>query len=108
MIHAGMLSEIRKSGGKIDAVYFCPSLIEEHSVMRKPNVGMALQARKDFSVIRFKQSVMVGDSLSDMVFGKRLKMTTVFICTDKKIIAENSRLIDLTYPDLFSFASDLS
>ena len=106
-IHEAMRSEISKNGGRIDAIYFCPFLDEDHSIMRKPNIGMALKARKDFPDIRFKRSVMVGDSLSDMIFGKRLGMKTVFAGSDQRLISGNAFLIDLAYPDLLMFASAL-
>jgi D-glycero-D-manno-heptose 1,7-bisphosphate phosphatase len=107
-IHNTMTGEIRKSEGRIDKIYYSPYLDREKSIHRKPNVGMALKARKDFPEIRFKSSVMVGDSLSDMIFGRRLKMKTVFICSDRKMIMQAQPFIDYVYPDLLSFANDLS
>ena len=64
---------------------------------------MGLKAKKDFQSIKFTKSVMVGDSLSDMVFGKRLKMRTVFI-GDIVNARQHPELIDFIYPDLFIFA----
>jgi len=106
-IHKKMKEEVSRSGGMIDAVYFCPFLAEDHSLLRKPNVGMALKARKDFPALRFNKSVMVGDSLSDMVFGKRVGMKTVFIGTNRQLIARNACLIDFAFPDLLSFSQSL-
>jgi D-glycero-D-manno-heptose 1,7-bisphosphate phosphatase len=107
-IHDKMTSEILGHGGRIDRVYHSPFLERENSIHRKPNVGMALQARKDFPGIRFRRSVMSGDSISDMVFGKRLNMTTVFIGTKPELIRQGHEVIDFVYPDLLSFAKDLS
>lgn len=78
-VHQFMLSEIEKIGGKIDAVYFSPYRAEENHPMRKPHTGMALKAKEDFPDIDFEKSIMVGDSESDMEFGKRCGMKTVFI-----------------------------
>lgn len=78
-IHQYLKTEIEKAGGHIDAIYFAPQLKGENSPMRKPETGMALQAKKDFPEIDFKKSIMVGDSLHDMDFGKRMGMKTVFI-----------------------------
>ncbi len=102
-IHEKMVQAIEAEGGRIDKVYFCPALKETHSFQRKPSPGMALQAKKDFSSIHFKKSVMVGDTLSDMKFGKRLKMVTVFIGEDKGIISRNHVLIDYAFPGLKEF-----
>jgi histidinol-phosphate phosphatase family protein len=107
-IHDKMTGEIQKNKGRIDKTYYSPFLESKNSILRKPNVGMGLKARKDFPELRFKKSVMTGDSISDMIFGKRLKMTTVFICGDKKLIRQGYRVIDLVYPDLLTFANDLS
>jgi D-glycero-D-manno-heptose 1,7-bisphosphate phosphatase len=54
----------------------------ENSHCRKPNVGMGLQAKRDFPEIDFQQSVMIGDSMSDMQFGKNLGMFTIWISSD--------------------------
>lgn len=107
-IHDKMIEEIRTRNGRIDKTYHSPFLDSENSILRKPNVGMALKARKDFPEIRFKKSIMTGDSVSDMVFGKRLKMRTVFISIDSKLIRQGHEIIDYVYPDLLTFANDLS
>jgi histidinol-phosphate phosphatase family protein len=107
-LHKKMAEELMKAGGKIDRVYYCPDLKEQNSIMRKPNVGMALKARKDFPAINFRKSVMAGDSLSDMVFGKRLKMTTVLLTKDVSLVRKAAYFIDYFHEDLSAFASDLS
>jgi D-glycero-D-manno-heptose 1,7-bisphosphate phosphatase len=77
-IHQKMISEIEKYGGRIDKIYYCTDVNSEN-INRKPNSGMAFQAKKDFPDIEFTRSVMVGDSLSDLEFGKRLGMKTILI-----------------------------
>jgi len=66
-------------GGNIDAIYHAPQLEEEDSPMRKPGIGMALQAKKDFPEIDFTRSIIIGDSKIDMEFGKRTKMISILI-----------------------------
>ncbi len=78
-VHQYMLNEIKNAGGRIDAVYFCPKLASENAACRKPNTGMALRAQSFFPEINFDQSIMVGDSVSDIEMGRRLNMKTVFI-----------------------------
>jgi histidinol-phosphate phosphatase family protein len=106
-LHNKMLKEISNQGGRVDAVYFSPHLESSGSVMRKPAVGMALRARKQFPEIHFKQSVIAGDSLSDMVFGKRVGMKTVFLSDNPSPAKQNPRLIDYFYTDLKTFADAL-
>ena len=107
VIHQHMIDEIKQSGGHIDKVYHCPFLEIENSIMRKPNIGMALRARKDFPGTNFKRSVMVGDAISDMIFGKKLGMRTAFLSFDQALIGKNHQLIDFAYPDLLSFSNQL-
>ena len=106
-IHDRMVSEISLTGGKVDAVFFSPHLHSSRSFMRKPNVGMALKARKQFPGIRFNHSLMAGDSLSDMIFGKRAGMKTVLISADPALAKTHHRQIDFLFPDLISLANAL-
>lgn len=78
-VHQHMLSEIEAAGGHIDAVYHCPGLAEDDPPCRKSNPGMALQAKEDFPEIDFGKSVMIGDSESDMEFGRRLGMKCILV-----------------------------
>ena len=77
-IHQHMLQEITAAGGRIDRIYFCPD-VNNDSPCRKPQGGMAIQAKTDFPEIDFSRSVMVGNTLSDMNFAKNLGMKSVFI-----------------------------
>ncbi len=103
-IHKSMINEIEKEGGRIDKIYFAPHLKSENSEFRKPAIGMALQAQKDFPEIDFSKSIMAGDSLRDMKFGKKACMKTVFISPKNM----QSLLIDLHTNSLKSFACLLS
>jgi histidinol-phosphate phosphatase family protein len=87
-IHKKMLEEIENAGGRIDAVYFCAALASENSPNRKPNPGMALQAKKDFPEIDFQRSIMAGDSLSDMLFGQNIGALNIFINSENIPIPE--------------------
>jgi D-glycero-D-manno-heptose 1,7-bisphosphate phosphatase len=70
---------IEKTGGKIVAALHCPHLKTELCACRKPESGMAFQAKKMFPEIDFQKSWMVGDSASDIEFGQKLGMKTVWI-----------------------------
>ena len=78
-IHERMLAEISKNGGRIDGIYYCTALAN-NDFNRKPNPGMALQAKRDYPEIEFTSSIMIGDSDSDIEFGKRLGMKTIRTC----------------------------
>lgn len=79
MIHTYLRNYLKEKNIKIDKIYFCPHLAERNCNCRKPNIGMALKAKKEFPDIDFTKSVMIGDSISDLIFGKKLNMKTVFI-----------------------------
>jgi len=84
LIHKNMQYEIAYHGGKIDKVYFSPHLHAENHPTRKPGIGMALNAQKDFPEIDFSKSVIIGDSMSDMEFGRNAGMKTVYISEEAK------------------------
>ena len=77
-VHASLAGELRGHGAHIDAFYFCPH-DRAQCGCRKPLPGMFEQARADFPDLTAATSLMVGDSLSDIEFGRRLGMETVFI-----------------------------
>jgi D-glycero-D-manno-heptose 1,7-bisphosphate phosphatase len=105
LIHKNMLQEIKDAGGSIDKIYFCP---EMESPNRKPNPGMGLQALKDFPQIDLSKSVMIGNTLSDMKFGRNLGVAiNIFLPTTRKDVDVNSPDIDLIYSDLISVAKAL-
>ncbi len=79
LLHYQMRKKLSQEGVNIDAIYFCPFPAHQNPTCRKPNTGMAQQAKADFPSIDFESAVMVGDSDSDMEFGKALGMYTVKI-----------------------------
>ena len=94
VVHQEMLTSIEKAGGHIDAIYFCPDLRSQKDNSRKPNPSMALEAQKDFPEIDFKKSVMIGDSVSDILFGNRLEMKTIFIETNEEEVLKIKQLLE--------------
>ena len=94
-VHQHLLQEVQNFGGRIDAIYHAPQLAEENSTFRKPNIGMALQAKEEFPSIDFKKSIMVGDSISDMEFAKNTNMFAVLIGQSEKYFCPDS-LISLS------------
>lgn len=103
-IHDHLTATIALQGGKIHKIYFAPSIESNHS-HRKPNTGMALDALNDFPDIDFGKSVMVGNNLSDMKFGKTMGMKTIFLSTTQPAFPLPHDLIDEQYDSLQSFAA---
>lgn len=105
-IHASLLLSLQDKGGHIEAFYFAPSADRDNE-LRKPNTGMALLAKADYPDIDFSRSVMIGNNLSDMEFGKKMGMHTVFLHTTKDKIALPHELIDEQYESLAAWAARL-
>jgi D-glycero-D-manno-heptose 1,7-bisphosphate phosphatase len=106
IIHANMLKEIEQKGGKIDRIYYCVDA-DSSSPCRKPNPGMAFQAAREFPDIDLTKSLMIGNNLSDMLFGKNAGMKTVFLKTTDPERGVPHEDIDLHYNDLDDFARAL-
>jgi D-glycero-D-manno-heptose 1,7-bisphosphate phosphatase len=70
LINDHILDVIRKSGGRIDASYLCPHAPEEQCACRKPQPGMLIAAADELQ-IDLKNSIMVGDALTDIQAGKK-------------------------------------
>jgi len=105
-IHQNLQTAVADSGGKIDKIYFCTDL-ESAGTCRKPNTGMALQAKKDFAAIDFNKTIMVGNSPSDMEFGRNIGATNVFLNTTNNTLNTTDDSIDYCFATLFDFAKSL-
>jgi histidinol-phosphate phosphatase family protein len=105
-IHHNMVSEIVKLGGRIDHIFFCTDL-DNDSINRKPQPGMALQAKQKFPSIDFSKSIMVGNRTSDMEFGRNAGLHTVFLATTHPETAYPNSLIDYRFSHLLEFAAAL-
>lgn len=104
-IHKNMQEEIEAAGGRIDNIYVCTEMESEN---RKPNTGMGLQAIKDFPEIDLSKSLMIGNTLSDMKFGRNLGITiNIFLSTTRKDVSLDHKDIDLVFDDLISIAKAL-
>jgi D-glycero-D-manno-heptose 1,7-bisphosphate phosphatase len=77
-IHSALQELLANHGAHVDGYYFCPH-DKGQCNCRKPLPGLFEQAVVDFPEIAAATSVLIGDSLSDIEFGRRLGMLTVFI-----------------------------
>ncbi len=69
VIHASMQSHLAQHGARLDAIYYCP---HDTGVChcRKPEIGLFEQALKRFPQATARNSVVIGDSLSDIQAGQ--------------------------------------
>ena len=75
-IHAAFQRILSNHGAHIDAFFICPHHADQCNC-RKPLPGLFEQAAAQFPGISAATSVMVGDSLVDMEFGRCLGMATI-------------------------------
>ena len=78
-VHERMQAQLHKQHCAFDAIYYCPHLASEQCNCRKPRIGMALQAQRDYPDIEFQNSLMGGDSLSDIQFAHNAGIHPVHI-----------------------------
>ncbi len=102
-IHARMVEQIEKGHGRIDKIYYCLALGDEDPC-RKPNPGMAWQAQEDFPKLAMDRSLMIGNTLSDMHFGRNAGMHTVYVKTTNPHVVLPHPAIDLSFANLPAFA----
>lgn len=77
-IHEALEKMLATEGARLDGFYFCPH-DDGFCNCRKPLPGLFAQAQADFPEIKATESVMIGDSLSDIEFGRKVGMRTIFI-----------------------------
>ena len=99
-IHEYMRDQIGAYGGFVDEVYSACELASDENNTRKAKPFMALQAQKDFPEIDFAKSIMIGDTNSDIRFGKNLGMKTILILSDEVV----TELPDMEIDSLWEFA----
>ncbi len=102
IIHDKMKEAIEAADGRIDAIFFCTDSDDE-SPNRKPNPGMAFQAKELFNDIDLSKSMVVGNNLSDMQFGRNAGMKTVFVRTTHPTLILPEGMADVDTADLPSF-----
>lgn len=99
-IHDRMCAEIEAHGGLVDGILVCPQLASEPDNYRKPNPDMAYMACEICPDIDLGKTIMVGDGLTDIEFGRNAGTMTVFI-------GEDNPAADDSFPSLNDFAKSL-
>ncbi|HWB33463.1 MAG TPA: HAD family hydrolase [Acidobacteriaceae bacterium] len=109
-IHAGLQQILAAYDAHIDAFYFCPHN-KDQCDCRKPGPGLYHQAQAQFPDIASETSIMIGDSWSDIEFGHRLGIRTMFIDGDpahQKPGADRARgLADRSFASLAEAVDEL-
>jgi D-glycero-D-manno-heptose 1,7-bisphosphate phosphatase len=64
-IHFRMLQVIRRAGGRLDAIYYCPHHPDDGCPCRKPRPGLLIQAADELN-LDLAQSWFVGNNQTDL------------------------------------------
>lgn len=94
-IHRNMMKQIEEGGGRLTRIYSCTDLENTTPNCRKPAPFMAYQAKNEFPQINFSRSIMVGDTLSDIQFGRNSGMHTVLVSSAEANIDAGLIISDL-------------
>lgn len=108
----GILQQVQKGGGRLDAFYYSPYLEPKNLPQdvlphpsTKPSPGMLFEAAEEFK-IDLTKSFVVGDKTSDVVAGQRADCTTILVLTGKAGKEEDAIPIkpDYIVDDLYAAA----
>jgi D-glycero-D-manno-heptose 1,7-bisphosphate phosphatase len=77
-LHERLRQHLAAHGARLDAIYYCPHDSGQCNC-RKPQTGLFEQAFRDFPEASAGNSVMVGDSVSDMEAASRLGMRRILV-----------------------------
>ncbi|MFM7566664.1 MAG: D-glycero-alpha-D-manno-heptose-1,7-bisphosphate 7-phosphatase [Flavobacteriales bacterium] len=102
-LHQAMVTDIQIAGGRIDGIFAATELATAPNNRRKPSPLMAHEAKERFPEIQFEKSIMVGDTNSDLTFGKRLGMKTAWVRNDEKV----NQIPDLVVSSLYDLIHPL-
>lgn len=93
VITRAMQEQIEATGGRIDAVFYCPHRPDEGCACRKPQPGLFYQAARQLE-IQLAGSYVIGDALSDVQAALRIGAQPVMVLTGRG--REQVALLDTT------------
>lgn len=79
-IHSRMVSKITETGGRIDAVYYCPHHPKAGCECRKPKPGMLIRAVREHN-IELSSAYLIGDSTTDIQAGRCVGTKALLVLT---------------------------
>ena len=108
-IHDKMHKACAQTGGRIDAVFFCPHTSDSNCGCRKPKSGMLEEIATRYGV-SLKGVPAVGDSLRDLEVAERMGAQPILVLTGKGIKTQAKGGLPegtLIYPDLAAVVATL-
>ena len=106
-VHAHMVRELEKGGGRIDGVYVCPHHPTEGfppyrrvCECRKPKPGLLLAAARDLG-LDLARSFVIGDAARDLEAGAAAGAAGVLVATGKGEAEFERLVVDRRSPERF-------
>ena len=90
-VHAHMNRQLMAQGGRIDAVFFCPHVPEEHCDCRKPLPGMMVEIGRRYG-IDLSSVPMVVDTLRDLQAAAAGGCEPHLVCTGRAAALDEATL----------------
>lgn len=101
-----MLSEIEKSGGKVDGVYYCIHREDENCSCRKPKAGL-IHTAMTATHIDMKNSFFIGDTIRDIATAKSAGCKSILVFSGKEKASNSNNWEvkpDFTFDNLYKAA----
>lgn len=93
IIHKKMLRQIKKTGGKISGIYYCPHHWDEGCICRKPKPGMLFQASREH-LFDLTKAIFIGDDIRDKQAGDLAGCKTILVTRGKKLLSIVKSLVE--------------
>jgi D-glycero-D-manno-heptose 1,7-bisphosphate phosphatase len=84
-IHDRFRDMVSAAGARLEEIYFCPHVPADDCACRKPRIGLLMRAALEFNFDP-AHSIVVGDKISDVDFGRRAGATTILIAPENTTI----------------------
>ncbi|MGH8549561.1 MAG: D-glycero-beta-D-manno-heptose 1,7-bisphosphate 7-phosphatase [Methylococcales bacterium] len=104
-IHTKMRHSVGQTGGKIEAVYFCPHAPDDHCDCRKPKPGLLHQFARDYRV-NLANIPFIGDSFRDIQAGLAAGASPFLVKTGKGLLtlAAHPEIVVPVFENLYDAA----
>ena len=104
-MHKKMDDMLEATGGRVDAIFYCPHGPDEGCSCRKPKPGMLLDIGQRFNT-PLKDVVFIGDSVSDIKTASNALAKAMLVRTGKGIKAE--KILQLEHGEPVPVFDDLA
>ncbi len=81
-IHACMLDEVARFGGRIEAIFFCPHGPDDDCACRKPRPGLLLELAQRLN-IDWNSTIVIGDRETDMLAATAVGARKILVRTGR-------------------------